>query len=149
MEILVPIVFVIVLLLPVIPFAILVMLPTYPKSRRIMGAWCLLLAVGIAVSISTFLYPHESPFIFWKAPKWHSFVIDFFLIGIPFSCSFYLWRLRRKTPEILSEAAIFMIVLVTCILSFFALKTFNKTCVFFEYWNDSGQAWCPVSWQAH
>ena len=135
------------LALPVIVGMIWVLaaLPVYPRSKILVFIWVSSLAIVCSILIYGHLNPH--PLQHWTAPKRSAFV-SWALILLPFAASFVLWRLSiAEVPRVNSQTSVLLVILV-CLLSQLAVRQFKNSCVFHEYRNDHGTAWCPETWQA-
>ncbi|MCE8555825.1 hypothetical protein KBY29_16045 [Ruegeria pomeroyi] len=124
---------------------VLASLPAYPNSPKARVFWFAALFLVFGFLIFGRLSLH-SPRV-WQPPVQADIARGLFLV-LPFVGSLLLWRYQRTATARLSAAKSTLIVLAICILSVLGLRQFNKSCVYFDYWNDQGQAWCPVTWQA-
>ena len=138
----------VVLFMVAAPIALLALLPAYPRSRTILTLWIAGLILAAAHSIwEAFFAPPLVWERLWKVPSWHRPIYIISYVAIPFLASFALWRIRRNSSALSATATTFMMVLV-CLASWFAVTTFNRTCVFFDVFHDGdGRGWCPDSWQ--
>lgn len=122
---------------------VLVAFPAYPKSVIAKFAWLTLLLL-----VSTGMYfLFEIQTSFRTAPG-KSELVTAFLVYLPFAASFLLWRSRRVGGPPISGQTSTWILVAVCVLSVTAIRQFNKSCVYHDFWNDNGEAWCAESWQS-
>lgn len=141
-----PPILVIVFAMALLPIIILALFPVFPKSRSVKLLWIILLCFAIGLFIWAQVFAASDSWV--ETPALYPAVIVVLFIVVPFSASYILQRMRLMKPHILSSDAAVIVLIAVCAASFFAIKTLNSTCVFFDYNNDTGQAWCPPSWQA-
>lgn len=123
---------------------VLAAFPAYPKSVIAKFAW---LALLLLVSIGMyFLFENQTSY---RATPGKSALVVAFLLYLPFAASFLLWRSRRVGGPPISGQTSTWILVAVCVLSVTAIQQFNKSCVYHDVWNDSGEAWCTGSWQAN
>lgn len=124
---------------------VLASLPAFPRRRKIQILWVALLSL-----LSGFLIYNRffsQPRVAWHPPA-RAEAVDGFLIFLPFAVSAFLWWKRRDINTSFSASTSTLLVVVVCLSSFFAMKQFNRSCVFYDAWHDEGHAWCAEAWQA-
>ncbi len=143
-----PLIIAISLILIIAPITILSLFPIFPRNKIIICLWTSLLAFALGVYIWHYFLAQPNILNIWKTPKWYPIIPGFFFIFVPFTSSALLWKIRKNTPQKISKTLSSITLITIILLSFFCSKTFNKTCIYFDYHNDSGQAWCPKHWKA-
>lgn len=127
---------------------LLALLPAYPRSKIILLLWTAGLILAVVISIWAAFF--SSPLLWevlWEIPAWHRPIFLICYVAIPFLTSFLLWQ-ARKNPSRLSATTTTIIMVMVCVVSWFAVTTFNRTCVFYDVFHDGdARGWCPESWQ--
>lgn len=127
--------------------AVLALWPAYPASRTIRRIWIAALVLWAGTYFWVALGPPDR-LDFWIEPDWYVPARGLALVVIPFSTSYALWKVRANHGETISATATSIAVIAVCVIAWFALSAFDKSCVHYDYFHDDGKAWCPQSWQA-
>lgn len=139
------------------PFAVLIglayatllaLLPAYPHSRKALVGWIVLLIACLAFIVAGVIRDAGAHDMTWKPPAWYLAFNMLCLFGPPFAASLALWRVRRRRPPALGPALAVVLVFASVAAGLIVRDQFGRSCVFFDYHHDTGEAWCPIDWQA-
>lgn len=116
-----------------------------PNSIAPMVIWAIALLLVSTAILVRLVFPGESgP---WTPPAWHTALVATILL-VPFVISALLWWFRRKPNPRLGMAVSTVILIAAIVLPWLAYRSFNESCIYFDYYHDTGTAWCPQDWQA-